>query len=295
MKEVTPELQPKWNHTIEKVLAKFIEICNDNHITYFGCGGTGIGAVRHQGWIPWDDDVDVIMPRPDYDRFIKLMSEQLPEDFELITPYNSKTYPLYFAKFCYRPTTLVEDERIPFVDGLYIDLFPIDGASESLEEAQQQKNRFAKLANQLNAISTHNTFAEYLGLLASPKTWGRFVQKTVAFFFRKTCRKNLLKRMDDISYRYDYAQCKQVCVHSGSYGIKEIYPKKWIEGTKQFTFEGMDIDLPSGYDAYLRHYFGDYMQLPPVEARVSHHLKAYFNLDEREPDAVAIRKSKGAE
>jgi lipopolysaccharide cholinephosphotransferase len=292
MKEVTPELQPKWNHTIEVILAQFIKICDENHLTYFACGGTAIGAIRHHGWIPWDDDVDVFMPRPDYDRFLSITNAMSMDDFELVTPYNCDTYPLYFSKLCYRRSTLVEDERIPFVDGLYVDIFPIDGTSSSLAEAQKQKNEFAKLANQLNAISTHNTFAEYLSLLCSTKTWGRLVQKTAAFFSRKEYRKNLLKKMDEICYRYEYDNSKLVCVHCGSYGIKEIFPHEWVKGVHKFTFEKIEICLPSGYDAYLRQYYGDYMQLPPATARVSHHTKAYFNLDEREPDAVALRKSK---
>lgn len=293
MKEITPELQPKWNHTIEKVLAKFIQICNDNHLTYFGCGGTEIGAIRHQGWIPWDDDVDVMMPRHDYDKFIKFASKQISNEFELVTPRTNNAYPLYFSKLCYHPSTLVEDAHIPFVNGLYIDIFPIDGASDSMEEAQSNKNKFAKLANQLNAISTHNSFGEYIALLSSSKTWGRFTHKTIAFFFRNAFRRHILKQMDDICYQHDYALSKQVCVYCGSYGIKEVMPKEWVSGTTKMTFEGMEITIPSGYDAHLRHFFGDYMQLPPVEARVSHHFKAYFNMDEREADLVAIQKSKG--
>ena len=98
--QVTPELQPKWNAIITDVFRKFIEICKENDLSYFCCGGTAIGAIRHQGMIPWDDDIDVFMPRPDYDKFIKIAQSVELDKYELITPFTHPNYPLYFAKLC---------------------------------------------------------------------------------------------------------------------------------------------------------------------------------------------------
>ena len=290
MKELTPQDQPRWNAVINGVLSTFISICKEHHLTYYCCGGTAIGAVRHHGMIPWDDDIDVFMPRPDYDRFVAIASQQLPASYELVTPLNKSDYPLYFVKLCDRRTTLQEQQDIPCVYGLYIDVFPIDGAPDDIEAARAMERRFTKTKHKLEAISTHVSFIDYLKLLAKPAEWGRFARKTIGFFFRRWYRQQLLRQMDGICYQYDYKTSTLVAVYCGSYGPKEVFPKAWLEGTVSFPYEGMEVDLPSGYDHYLRQYYGDYMQLPPVEKRVSHHLKAYFNLYERESDEAVWQK-----
>ncbi len=292
MKEVTPEQQPQWNSIILDVLAEFIRICKAHQLTYFCCGGTAIGAIRHQGMIPWDDDIDVFMPRPDYDRFVDIASHMDLGNYELVSPYTHPNYPLFFVKLCNRLTTLQEQEDIPCVYGLYVDIFPIDGAPDDIEQARAMERRFTKTKHKLEAISTHITFGEYLHLLTMPKEWGRFARKTLGFFCRQAYRRKLLRQMHDICYQYDYQTANLVAVYCGSYGPKEVFPKQWLQGTVAFPFEGMTVDLPKGYDQYLRQYYGDYMQLPPEEKRQSHHLKAYFNMNQREPADQVVKKSR---
>lgn len=288
---VTPEQQPRWNAIIVDTLQFFTDICEKHHLTYFCCGGTALGAVRHHGLIPWDDDIDVMMPRPDYDRFIELATTAQWEDYELVTPYNTKDYPLFFAKLCNRHTTLIEDADKPCVYGLFIDVFPIDGVPDDSHDAQVLEARYRKTWNKLEAISSHNTFADYIKLLLQPKEWGRFVRKTIAFFFRQPYRRSLLRQLHDISYQNDYEKAKNVINFNGSYGMREIFPKEWIKDKIPFPFEGITVYLPSGYDHYLHRIYDDYMQLPPVEKRVGHHHKAYFNLEKRVPDQEAIQQA----
>ena len=289
MQEVTKELQPRWNAIIIDVLSVFIRICEAQGLRYFCAGGTAIGAVRHQGMIPWDDDIDVFMPRPDYDRFLRLAAHSMPEGYELLSPYATKDYPMYFAKMCNARTTLLENERIPCVFGLYIDIFPLDGACDDVETCYREKRRFKRLMNKLEAVSTHNSFGEYVGLLTKRREWGRFAVKTVAFCCRSWLRRWLLKQMDSIAYGHDYALSSRVVTYSGAYQRQEIYPKAWLETPQMFAFEGLMVNLPHDYDAYLRHFFGDYMTLPPVEQRASHHQKVFFDLDKR-LDLKAIKR-----
>ena len=289
MQEVTKELQPRWNAVIIDVLSVFIRICEAQGLRYFCAGGTAIGAVRHQGMIPWDDDIDVFMPRPDYDRFLRLAAQSMPEGYEVLSPYATKDYPMYFAKMCNARTTLLENERIPCVFGLYIDIFPLDGACDDVETCYREKRRFKRLMNKLEAVSTHNSFDEYVGLLTKRREWGRFAVKTVAFCCRSWLRRWLLKQMDSIAYGRDYALSSRVVTYSGAYQRQEIYPKVWLETPQMFAFEGLMVNLPHDYDAYLRHFFGDYMTLPPVEQRASHHQKVFFDLDKR-LDLKAIKR-----
>ena len=289
MQEVTKKLQPRWNAVIIDVLSVFIRICEAQGLHYFCAGGTAIGAVRHQGMIPWDDDIDVFMPRPDYDRFLRLAAHSMPEGYEVLSPYATKDYPMYFAKMRNARTTLLENERIPCVFGLYIDIFPLDGACDDVETCYREKRRFKRLMNKLEAVSTHNSFGEYVGLLTKRREWGRFAVKTVAFCCRSWLRRWLLKQMDSIAYGHDYVLSSRVVTYSGAYQRQEIYPKAWLETPQMFAFEGLMVNLPHDYDAYLRHFFGDYMTLPPVEQRASHHQKVFFDLDKR-LDLKAIKR-----
>lgn len=287
---VTPEQQPRWNAIIVDVLREFIKICDEHGLSYFCGGGTAIGAVRHHGIIPWDDDIDVFMPRPDYNKFIALKETLTGSKYEIVTPYDTPNYPMYFSKMCNRNTTLVEEADTPCVFGLYIDIFPLDGTSDDLEEAKKLKERFRRLQNKMEAISTRSTFLEYIGLLLKTAEWGRFVRKTYGFFFREKYRLSLLRQMDDICSLYDYDNAKNVVVYCGVYGEREIYPKAWVSNYVLFPFEGLTVKLSIGYDKYLRQFFGNYMQLPPVAERKSHHFKAYFNLDERVSADEVMRK-----
>lgn len=276
------DIKKEWNATILDILKAFMKICKDNGLTYYCCAGTAIGAVRHHGIIPWDDDIDVIMPRPDYDRLLEIAKAADFGKYEIITPYDDETYPLYFSKLSNRNTTLIEDRQIPCVIGLYVDIFPLDATDDDVAKAKRLKDRYTKIINRLNAVSTHNTFGEYLSLLKKKEEWGRFAIKTLAFFCRSAVRRHLIRQMDRLSHLYDYDKAKNVQVYTGSYGHREVFPKSWLGKGKEFPFEDTTVLLPECYDEYLRHFFNDYMQFPPVEQRIEKHNRAYLNIHEKE-------------
>lgn len=275
-------IKKEWNAKILDILKAFIHICDTHHLRYYCCAGTAIGAVRHHGMIPWDDDIDVIMPRPDYDRLIEIAQKEDFGKYEVVTPYNNERYPLYFSKLVDKSTTLIEEKERPCVIGLFIDIFPLDATDDDEEKAKALQRKYVKVINRLNAISTRNSFGEYLALLSDKKTWGRFAIKTAGFFFRPILRRRLIQQMDELSHLYDFDKAKNVQVYTGSYHYKEIFPKEWLGKGKEFPFEDTTVLLPEQADTYLRHFFGDYMQYPPVEQRVEKHLRYYLNMEKRE-------------
>ena len=286
------KVKDRWNATILDILKAFMQICDRHGLRYYCCAGTAIGAVRHHGIIPWDDDIDVIMPRPDYDRLLEIAKVEDFGKYEIISPYSDPTYPLFFSKLSDRTTTLIEERERPCVIGLYVDIFPLDATDDDVEKAKMLKAKYTKIINRLNAVSTHNSFGEYIHLLTDTKEWGRFVIKTIAYFCRSKVRRYLLAQMEEISHRYDYDKARNVQVYTGSYGYKEIFPKEWLGKGKMFPFEDIEVPLPQEYDKYLRHFFGDYMQFPPVEQRVEKHHRAYVNLDRKETREEAVEKLK---
>ena len=137
----TEEERKRWNDILIGCLHRFIEICEKHNLTYFCVGGTVIGTVRHGGLIPWDDDIDVAMPRPDYDRFLEIAKTENMGDYEVASP-EMKGYPYFFSKFCDANTSLIELENVPCLYGVYIDIFPIDGTAPTKEEAGKLMRKF---------------------------------------------------------------------------------------------------------------------------------------------------------
>ena len=201
-------IKKEWNATILDILKAFMEICKTHNLRYYCCAGTAIGAARHHGMIPWDDDIDVLMPRPDYDRLLEIAKKEDFGKYEVVTPYNNESYPLYFSKLVNRETTLIEEKERPCIIGLYVDIFPLDATDDDLETAKALYRKYSKTINRLNAVTTHNTFGEYLSLLLHKETWGRFAIKTLAFFFRSRLRHRLISQMDEMSHRYDFDTAK---------------------------------------------------------------------------------------
>ncbi len=279
--ELTPEQRTQWKAIITGCLQQFITLCEEHRLTYYCVGGTAIGAVRHQGLIPWDDDIDVAMPRPDYDRFLELCKRQDLGDYELATP-ERKGYPCHFAKLCDRRTTLIEKRDVPCVYGLYIDIFPIDGTAPDMAEAKRLLRKYKQWNNKLDAALTRHTLRQYLALALKPKEWGRMAVQTAAVIIgRERVRRYIIHRLDSMARQYDYTTATLVANYDGAYREREIFPKAWTDTLCDKPFEHLTVKLPGNYDAYLKNIYTDYMQLPPEEQRVCHHLHDYLDLNKR--------------
>ena len=202
------DIKKEWNATILDILKAFIDICKKHNLRYYCCAGTAIGAARHHGMIPWDDDIDVLMPRPDYDRLLEIAQHEDFGKYEVVTPYNNESYPLYFSKLVNRETTLIEEKERPCILGLYVDIFPLDATDDDVEKAKALYRKYSKTINRLNAVTTHNTFFDYLSLALHKETWGRFAIKTIAFFCRSKMRHHLIAQMDKMSHEYDFDKAK---------------------------------------------------------------------------------------
>ncbi|MBR4276318.1 MAG: LicD family protein [Prevotella sp.] len=282
MKELTPQELTEWKRIITDVLREFHDICRRNGLTYYGIGGTAIGAVRHKGIIPWDDDIDVGMPRPDFDRFVEICRTTDLGDYELVSAETHPDYNLSFPKFCNRNTTLIERADTPCVIGLFIDIFPLDNTSDDKREAESLVRQFTKLRNRYEALCTHTSFSQHINLLKTPHEWGRFVVKTIGYFFRPYMKRHYINKMNAIMRKYPYDSTDHIINYGGAYGIRELFSKDILDGKPaSMPFEDITIDLMPDYDKYLRGIYGDYMKMPPEEKRIAHHLKAFYDLHKR--------------
>lgn len=238
-------------------------ICKENGLRYYLCGGTLLGAVRHQGFIPWDDDIDVSMPRPDYDKLLDLLSDNT--EYSILAPMD-KGYYYNFAKLVDSNTQLIEYGYNSISNmGIYIDIFPLEGMPDNDQTRRQHCAKLLKVRKQINSYS-----------YTAPK-----LRKNI-FAYLRTCylyfRNKLIsldywqKKYLQIASKYSYEKSQYVFASGGAYKTKDIFPKAFFSKGVNLQFENQSFTCPTEYSAYLTHLYGNYMQLPPEDKRVSHHV-----------------------
>ena len=260
MNEITSKDLKRLQLDILVVIDKF---CRINNIKYSLVFGTLLGAVRHKGFIPWDDDIDIAMPRPHYEKFIKLFPGY-HHDYELVC---SST-----CKLCSNPYAKVSDIRTLAKKELYendglgvnIDVFPIDGVKNIYQISKIQ--RWLKYLNTKKArLSRNRSFFSNVVVF-----WGKILLLPI------TLRK-LIEKIENMCTKYNYEECltAAICCDADSY--REFVPREIFDDLIELNFEGKQFFCPRRYDEYLTNTYGEYMQAPPEKKRIStHHVKYYW-------------------
>ena len=253
------------------LLLVFDSICQQNNLRYPLGGGSLLGAIRHKGFIPWDDDIDVMMPRPDYEKFLRLCKERKME-FNLITYDTVDGYNGLFAKI-WDPSTILKDDLMDmeFELGVNIDVFPIEGLGNSEQEALKIFKKTTWNREMLNALlwkkffrsKTHSILVEPIRLIMF--VLSRFVNP-----------KKLLRKVDEENFRHPFEQSSYAGCVCGSYREREIMTKETFENYIELEFQGHKLKGIQNYDEYLRKHYNKYMELSPKDRQETHHTyKAY--------------------
>ena len=243
-----------------EVMNFLVRTCEENQLRYFLAGGTLLGAVRHKGYIPWDDDIDIAMPRPDYEKLLEL-SKTWKEKFSLVSAETCENYFLPFAKI-FMNTTVVREksmsERHNY--GIFVDIFPLDGLGNCIMKAALTGKMIVFLSRRVKYASNTNV---------TPKNRA---MRVVQVLFNKFEPRYLYFSMKKIATRNDFEHSK-LCgsIIGGAKGTREIFTREIYGSEVKMEFEGEVYSVPRYYDVYLTRMYGDYMQLPPKEERVSHH------------------------
>ena len=248
-----------------KIIKDFHKICSDNGFAYFMLGGTCLGAVRHKGFIPWDDDMDVGMPREDYNRFCNMANELLPENLELRYYQTSEDSPFHYAKLINRDTTLVEKKYHDYIEGIYIDLFPLDNMTKY------------SLANKIRFKRILFTHACIMNHCSTEKKSGTIKKMFMAYSKRRNLMK-LHRSLEKLMLKENDKTGAFLCNFLGSWKEREFTPVEVFGSPTLYSFEDTSLCGPADADAYLTALYGDYMKLPPIEKQVCRHDYYYVNL-----------------
>lgn len=249
---------------LQKVILSIIKyidkLCRDNGIEYYLLGGSCIGAIRHKGFIPWDDDLDIIMDRINYDKFIKICREQLDDNY--ILQEGLKDWPLAFSKIRLKGTYLHEPEDEyagTDMHGIYVDVFCMENVSNNNILAWVQYI-FAKyyLCYQLSCRKYRNTtLKKKIMILLSAPLKLKIVRKFVVNYINKFNN----RQTDRLGFFYSNTRLKNSIVKKDIYG-RPLY----------VVFEDTQLPVPEKFHEYLTQMFGNYMQLPPESQQKGHHL-----------------------
>lgn len=245
------------------ILKVFHSFCKENNIRYFISHGTLLGAIRYKGFIPWDDDLDVLVPREDYDRLLTIFRDS--ERYRLIAFEKDRNYAFPYAKLCDMSTRKVEGGYINGVElGLDIDVFPLDNWDDDLEKAKlevkhQKQNMFRLGLTKLKKPDSLHPAKRFVKgiVMALCKLRGS------AYYVEKIIQG--AHKPEQKGSRYMGGKAWNV------YGERDIMPAEIFAETIELEFEGEKFFAPVGYDAFLTSLYGDYLPEPPVEKRKTHH------------------------
>ena len=259
-----------------EILKQVSDLCEKINLRYFLTYGTLIGAIRHKGFIPWDDDIDIMMPRPDYDKLLSYFLEH-KADYPTLELFNSSTcknYPYMISRFSDNRYLLEVDNEKPYGIGIFIDVYPLDGLGESMEEAK----RFGGKGDILSTFCYQSTRVHYdPQTLTSGHKLLKAIIKLPVFAVAKILGKRFFeKKLNKLTWK-SYDESKYVGPVVWLVGGEEnIFPKEWFDSLVSIPYEKYSFKVPEKYDVFLRNMYGDYMQLPPEKDRVGHHYyKAY--------------------
>lgn len=269
-KETLRKLQQK---ELESLIY-FDAFCKKHELRYYLLGGCVIGAVRHNGFIPWDDDIDLIMPRRDYERMLRLWRENEPNERFLMLKTDGETFTgNSFATLVDTSATMVKENQkdIDVPHGIVTDIFPMDGCPDKKLRRYLQYYHAMMYSLYITEVvpTKHGLPIRLIGSILlklvpsrdkRTKIWKKHERKMTKYAFNT------------------HTKCTELC--AGPHYMLNEYPQEAFAEAVYHDFEGLTMPLPKGYDAYLRMAFGDYMALPPEEQQVPHHDLVALNLEQ---------------
>ena len=256
------------------MLKNITDFLDKQKIQYFLCGGTLLGAVRHKGFIPWDDDIDIFIPRKDYERFLKITENNIIYENYKVTSFEKSTLSYPFCKVLNEKISI--NSKSSLDKNLWIDVFPIDGYPDDYVMAKKLAKTVSKYKG---IIYLHTT--SFMSIIKEHKS---LKNRALKIILKPLCMiipiKYCSKRIVTAVSKCNYDDSEFVGEIVWGYGICERVNKKNVfSKAVKLNFENQKFNCPAGYDEYLSSIYGEYMTPPKMQNRVTHYIEAYKEED----------------
>lgn len=240
---------------------EILKIFEKYKLRYYIIGGTFLGAIRHKGYIPWDDDMDIAMPRKDMEKFFEVAEKELPKNLKLITFENDKHYRYYLPRIVNLDTEIVEERyaHLNEKSNIFIDIFPIDGTPN---------NKLLRQIHYFKILFNRMLVSWYYIESIEPNRKRSKMEKILIFLGKILPTKKMinpkkrLRKIDNQLKKYKMEDCKYSGTIMGAYRVREIVPTEYFGKPTKYKFEDIYLTGPEKYDEYLTHMYGDYMKIP---------------------------------
>lgn len=267
MESRTDDLTKRIQECEIEILQQIDHVCRKYNLRYFAIGGTALGAVRHGGFIPWDDDIDIGMPRDDYNKLLKVLQKELPQEYHVQMFKSEKGSPFYFTKVRKDNTLFVEYylKDYDMHQGVFVDIFPFDNVPQNqlLEKIHYRIGWF--LYQLYLAKSLKTVCSSRFGNRKNKKK--RVIRKALHYLLVLVPKAWLFYALDWWVQLFNGKETEEIAHivrRRLRVKVKDLYPIRYLQ------FDGMEIAVPNDYDAYLKGQFGEYDILPPPEKRYGH-------------------------
>lgn len=252
-----------------EILKEVIDVCNKYDLTYYALGGTMLGAIRHKGFIPWDDDIDLGIPRKDYEKFLEVAPDNLSEKLKVVNYKNTPEYHYYITRIL-DTTTQVIEERIGNSNKYThasIDIFPIDGTPNNII---LRKIYFLRVLyhRALMSLCYKDSIDRKRKRSLGEKILLAILERIPVEKLTTPYKEK--EKIDKLLSQQDFGNSRLIGNIMGAYRTKEIVPKEWYGKGTKYQFENLEIVGLDKYDEYLTHTYGDYMKLPSEDSRKTH-------------------------
>ena len=260
----------EFREVLLRTLGSFMDFCSRNGLRWYLAYGGAIGAVRHKGMVPWDDDIDVYMPREDYEKLLKM--DAFPDGYGILAARRGDyDVPFSYIKYVDRRTSLQEMWKYRVDTGVFVDVFPLDSCDGDVSAIDAFRKKYLKIFQLYKRGTRKYRFEDW------KQSWKRLdfhaicvavIDRCILRYLRYWYRSRFNKMDESLAgSEGDY----YVSLGSPYPTFKEIYSKEWFKDTATMQFDGLEVQLPAGYDSLLRQIYGDYMQMPPEDKRESDH------------------------